>query len=479
VRSVFHSANTNIRLKQRQSPQAANVWQTKQSWRQEADMSGYPSIKLFINGDWIARSGEAVINPCDETAIGTVPHATEADLDGALAAAVSGFEIWRGYDPERRHQVMMKAINLFRQRADGIAATISLEQGKPLAQAHAEVMRGADLMAWDAEEGRRAYGRVIPSASGWRNLVLREPVGPVAAFTPWSAPASAPGRKIGGALGAGCSIILKACEETPGGAVELVRCFEEAGLPKGVVNLVFGTPAEISRHLIDAPETRLITFTGSVPVGIHLAELAAKKMKPVIMELGGHSPVFICADADPVAVARLSAAAKFRNAGQVCISPTRFFVHQSIHDEFLAEFARATSQIRVGAYHEANVQMGPLANARRVQAMEDLTADALDHGARLVVGGKRLQRSGYFFEPTILADVPVTANIMQTEPFGPIAAVSAFTDLDAAIAAANKVDYGLAAYAFSDSAATLDQLTSGLKVHLAASNIAALAVRVG
>lgn len=429
-----------------------------------SDMSGYPLIRMFIGGEWIVRDGAEIVDPADGAVIGQVPHATAADLDDALAAAATGFGVWRGMSPSERHDIILRAVGLVRDRADHIASVISREQGKPLAQALAEVQRGADLIVWDAEEGRRAYGRVIPSAPGWRNFVTREPIGPVVAFTPWSAPMSAPGRKIGGALAAGCSIVLKASEETPGGAVELVRCFEEAGVPAGVVNLVFGVPADVSEHLIAAPQSRLVTFTGSVPVGIHLAGLSARALKPVIMELGGHSPVFVCRDADPVVVARLAASAKFRNAGQVCISPTRFFVHHAIHDAFLDEFARAASAVKVGGHTEPGVEMGPLANLRRVEAMEGAVGDAVARGARIVTGGRRPARPGFFFEPTVLAEVPPDATVMTTEPFGPVAAVAAWSDLDEAIEAANSLDYGLAAYAFSDSATLLDRITDRLEV---------------
>lgn len=427
-------------------------------------MSHYPAIRMFIDGEWISREGEDVLNPADESVIGSVPHASPADLDAALASSEAGFRVWRAMHPEKRHEIMVNAIALLREHAGSIARTISLEQGKPQAQARSEVLRGADLMIWDAEEGRRAYGRVVPSGPDYRNIVVKEPIGPVAAFTPWSAPTSAPGRKIGGALAAGCSIILKASEETPGGAVELVRCFEEAGLPKGVINLVFGVPANVSEHLIAAPATRLITFTGSVPVGIKLAQLAAAHLKPVVMELGGHSPVFVCEDADPVETAGLSAAAKFRNSGQVCISPTRFFVHESIHQRFLAAFAKAAAAVQVGGSDEDGVQMGPLANIRRVRAMEEMVGDALARGARLVTGGKRPDRHGYFFEPTILADTPDDAAIMKTEPFGPIASVVAYRDLEEAISRANALEYGLAAYVFSERASVIERISRELEV---------------
>lgn len=427
-------------------------------------MSGYLSIRMFIDGEWISRDGAEILNPSNGSMLGHVPHATSSDLDAATAAALRGFKIWRDMSPEARHEIIIRAVALLRDRADEIAAIISLEQGKPRAQARAEVLRGADLILWDAEEGRRAYGRVVPSATGWRNLVIKEPIGPVAAFTPWSAPTSAPGRKIGGALAAGCSIVLKASEETPGGAVHLVRCFEEAGLPRGVINLVFGVPSEVSEHLIAAAQTRLVTFTGSVPVGIHLAGLAARQLKPVIMELGGHSPVFVCADADAAAVARLAATAKFRNAGQVCISPTRFFLHEAVHDTFVAEFSRAAAAVRLGGSDDPDAQMGPLANPRRVDAMREMVEDALSRGAKLATGGKQPDRPGYFFEPTVLTQVPTDALVMRNEPFGPIAAVTSWSDLDEAIELANGLEYGLAAYAFSDSAVTLNHIATRLEV---------------
>lgn len=426
-------------------------------------MSAYPEIKMFIGGKWIPRAGEDILNPSDETVIGQVPHATNDDLDAALQAARKGFATWRRMSPEDRHGIILKAIGLLRERADTIAEIISLEQGKSVASARAEVQRGADLMVWDAEEGRRVYGRVIPAAADYRNIVVKEPVGPVAAFTPWSAPTSSPGRKIGGALAAGCSIILKAAEETPGGAVSLVRCFEEAGIPEGVINLVFGVPAEISSYLIASPLSRLVTFTGSVPVGIHLAKLAAEQMKPAIMELGGHSPVIVCEDADPEKAAKLGATGKFRNSGQVCISPTRFFVHRSIHDTFLAQFTKTASEVTVGGFGE-DAQMGPLANIRRVNAMQEMVDDAVARGAKIETGGKRLDRAGYFFPPTVLSNVPADANVMRSEPFGPIAVVAPYDSLDDVIEQANGLEYGLAAYAFSDSASTLHRIASELEV---------------
>ena len=289
----------------------------------------YPLIRMFIDGKWIEQAGDPVVDPATEDVIGEVPRVTGQQLEQAVAAAERGFRSWRDTAPSKRADTIRKAAQLLRERARDIAQVITLEQGKPLSDSESEVLRGSELIAWDAEEGRRTYGRIIPSEHKFEQQVVREPIGPVAAFTPWSAPTSSAGRKLGGALAAGCSVVLKASEETPGGACALVKCFEDAGLPPGVVNLVFGNPDEISRHLISSSVIRLITFTGSVPVGMHLAALAATVMKPTIMELGGHSPVIVCKDADPATAARLSVTAKFRNAGQVCISPTRFLVHES------------------------------------------------------------------------------------------------------------------------------------------------------
>ena len=424
----------------------------------------YPPAALFIDGEWLERPGAPVICPATGETLGSVPHAGKEDLDRALAAAERGFAVWRETAPDRRAEIILEAMRLLRARAGEIATTITLEQGKPLASAKAEVLRGSELVAWDAEEGRRAYGRVIPAPPGFRQSVRLEPIGPVAAFTPWSAPTSAPGRKLGAALAAGCSVVLKAAEETPGGACALVQCFADAGLPAGVVNLVFGSPAEISSHLIASPVIRLVTFTGSVPVGIHLAGLAAARMKPAVMELGGHGPVVVCEDADPLAAALQAAAAKFRNAGQVCISPTRFLVHERHYRPFVEAFVRQAAAIKVGNGLDPDSQMGPLANDRRVRAMEELVEDALALGGRCLTGGKRLPGAGHFFPPTVLEQVPAEARILTEEPFGPVAVMDSFRSLEEAIAKANATRYGLAAYAFTDSAAAAETLSERLEV---------------
>lgn len=426
-------------------------------------MADYPEIELYIDGRWKRASGQPVINPADETTLGTVPTATRADLDDALDAAEKGFAIWRKTAPQKRAHIILKAAALIRARVDEMAVAMTLEQGKPIEQARLEILRGCEIIEWDATEGQRLYGRVIPSEPGMRHTVLRQPIGPVAAFSPWNFPMSSPARKVAGSLSSGCSIILKASEETPAGAVQLVRAFHDAGLPAGVLNLVFGNPAEISEYLIPQSRIRLVTFTGSIPVGKHLAAMAGAHMKPAIMELGGHGPVIVCDDVDPVSTAATSVIGKSRNAGQVCVSPTRFFVHESLYDRFADAFAENASALKVGNGLDPATQMGPLANSRRIDAMEALVADAKAKGARVLAGGHRLGNRGYYFPLTVLADVPDDARAMNEEPFGPLALVNPVKTLDDAIAKANSLPYGLAAYAFTRSAENADRLAEGVE----------------
>jgi succinate-semialdehyde dehydrogenase/glutarate-semialdehyde dehydrogenase len=439
-------------------------------------MSSYPELKLYIGGEWKTVGGAPVINPHDESVLGTVPHATRSDLDNALAAAEQGFRVWSRTSPAKRAEMICAATKLMRERIDDMAYAMTLEQGKPIAQSRLEILRGCEIMEWDAQEGRRVYGRIIPSEPGMRHSVLRQPIGVVAAFSPWNFPMSSPARKVGGALSAGCSIILKASEETPAGAVQLVQAFHDAGLPAGVLNLVFGKPSDISEYLIPQPSVRLVTFTGSVPVGKHLSAMAGAHMKPVIMELGGHSPVIVCDDVDPVSTAATSAIGKSRNAGQVCVSPTRFFVEDKIYDQFTASFAEKAAAMKVGNGLDPANQMGPLANERRIAAMEMFVADATAKGARVAAGGSRIGNRGYYFPLTVLADVPDDARAMHEEPFGPLALLSRVRSLDEAIEKANSVPYGLAGYAFTNSARNADRLADGVEVgnlsinHLVASS---------
>jgi succinate-semialdehyde dehydrogenase/glutarate-semialdehyde dehydrogenase len=421
------------------------------------DDSGYPAIELLIDGEWTGGSGtdsSPVINPATGAEIGRVPHATHADLDRALAAAQRGFARWSAMPVAARTRMLLAAARLITERAPRIARIMTLEQGKLQAEAMGEAHRCAGIVEWDTAEGQRAYGRVIPVDEDTQLTVIRQPIGPVAGFTPWNFPAGSVTRKIAPALAAGCSIVLKASEETPGTAMEIVRCFHDAGIPAGVVNLVFGDPADISERLIASPVIRLVAFTGSVPVGKHLAELAARVMKPAIMELGGHAPVIVCADADLDLAVRACSAGKFMNGGQVCTSASRFFVHRSLYDRFVAAMREAAAALVVGDGFAADSRMGPLANPRRVAALEELVTDAVTRGARLETGGQRLDRPGCWFAPTVLADVPEEAEIMQVEPFGPVVCAVPFDDLDDAIARANALPYGLAAYGFTQGAKT-------------------------
>ncbi len=427
-------------------------------------MSTYPDLHLYINGEWRKTATDLpVLNPATEEEIGRLPHAEESDLDDALESAARGFEIWRKVAPVERANVLLKAAAIMRERQEEIATAITAEHGKPLNQARAEVIRGCEFLEWDAGEATRTYGRVIPSAPGIRYMVHHQPIGTVAAFSPWNFPMSQPCRKVAGAIAAGCSIILKAAEETPAGALFIARALHDAGLPPGVLNLVFGAPSEISDHLIRQDQVRLVAFTGSTGVGRHLTTLAAQHMTPVLMELGGHAPVIVCEDTDVKAAALSGAVRKMRNAGQVCTSPTRFFVHKSIFEEYVEIFVRRAAETVVGNGTNPGVEMGPLANNRRIEALAGLVEDARANGADLKTGGNKLGNKGYFFEPTVLANVPDTAHVMQEEPFGPLAIINPFSSLDEAIAKANSVPYGLAAYGFTNRADYVDRMIEGVE----------------
>ncbi|MCF6108432.1 NAD-dependent succinate-semialdehyde dehydrogenase [Mesorhizobium muleiense] len=427
-------------------------------------MTSYPDLELYIAGRWRTSSDTLpVLNPADESVIGALAIASRADLDDALAAATDGHKVWSRTAPAKRAEVILKAAALMRERVEEIAYSITLEHGKPLAQARLEVQRGCEFFEWDAAEAMRAYGRVIPSAPDIRYIVLQQPIGPVAAFSPWNFPMSQPSRKVAGALAAGCSIILKAAEETPAGAIHIARAFHDAGLPAGVLNLVFGIPGDISAHLIPQPSIRLVAFTGSTAVGKHLTEIAARNMKPVLMELGGHAPVIVCDDVDPVAAAEASVARKARNTGQVCTSPTRFFVHEKLYRAFVETFAERAKAIKIGNGLESGTQMGPVANHRRKNALETLVRDARDKGARLLAGGECAEGAGYFYPLTVMAELPEDARAMREEPFGPLALINPVRSLDDAIEKANALPFGLAAYAFTHSASNAHQLSERIE----------------
>jgi succinate-semialdehyde dehydrogenase/glutarate-semialdehyde dehydrogenase len=440
---------------------------------------GYVDTQLFINGQWQQPAeGKTlpVLNPSTGKEIGRVAHAGRADLDRALEAAQKGFAVWRDMVPAERSKIMRKAAALIRERAAEIAPLLTQEQGKPLAEAKAETLAASDIIEWFAEEGFRIYGRIVPSRmnNAIRQMVLKDPVGPVAAFTPWNFPINQVVRKVGAGLAAGCSMLVKAPEETPAAPAALVKAFGDAGIPPGVLQLVYGTPAEISSYLIPHPVIRKITFTGSIPVGKQLAALAGQHMKRVTMELGGHAPVIVCEDADIPLAVKAVAAAKFRNAGQVCISPTRFLVHKSIVADFSQALTDHAKGLKVGDGLAEGTQMGPLANPRRVEAMTQFTEDAVKKGAKLLTGGQRIGNAGNFWQPTILSEVPKDARIFNDEPFGPVAAIQQFDTLEAAIVESNRLPYGLAGYAFTKSLKNSDLLARKLEVGMLWMNMPAM-----
>jgi succinate-semialdehyde dehydrogenase/glutarate-semialdehyde dehydrogenase len=427
----------------------------------------YGGLSLYINGEWRKGSGrtvESVLNPATGTALAELPHATTQDLDDALETSQAAFRKWRSVAPYDRSKILRRVADLIRGRLEEIARLITLEQGKPLHESRAELSNTADMFEWFAEEGRRAYGRIIPGRSvGGRGMVLKEPVGPAAAFAAWNAPAQTMSRKVGAALAAGCSIIYKPSEETPATPLFIARLFEEAGLPAGVLNVVFGKPAEVSAHLLASPIVRKVSFTGSVAVGRLLARLASDHLQRMTMELGGHAPVLVLPDADIESVAKGAVATKFRNAGQVCVSPTRFLVHESVHDRFVDAFVKIANDIRVGDGLDPSTRMGPLANPRRVEAMERFMTDARQRGITVACGGTRMGNAGFYYKPTVLVDAPLDSLAMNSEPFGPLAVTRRFSHLDDAISEANRLPYGLAAYAFTQSAKIINHLADNIE----------------
>jgi succinate-semialdehyde dehydrogenase / glutarate-semialdehyde dehydrogenase len=440
----------------------------------------YRDTQLLIDGIW--RSGAAgrtidVLNPATNDRIGAVARAEASDLDAALASSAKAFRAWRHVSAFERSKIIRRAAEIIRARAEAMAVTLTTEMGKPIGEALLELRSSADVLDWFAEEARRTYGRVIPArVEGVSQQVVREPVGPVAAFTPWNFPMLQVVRKVGAALACGCTIIVKPAEETPATAAELARAFIEADLPAGVFNLVYGVPSEISEYLIPHPVIRKVSFTGSVPVGKHLAALAGQYMKRATMELGGHAPAMVFDDADIDAAANLLAFSKFRNAGQVCASPTRFLLQEPIADTFVEKFVARARAVRVGDGLDPETQMGPLVNEKRRHAVEELIADATAKGARIATGGNRIGNKGNFLEPTVLTGVTRQMRIMNEEPFGPVALVSSFRDVQDVVDEANRLPYGLAAYAFTRSAKTVNTLTSQLEAGMLTVNHLGLAL---
>ena len=436
-------------------------------------MSSYPkALQLHIDGEWIDagdRDVHHVVNPATGKIISDLPKATTADLDRALDAAGKAFPKWRDTPVGERAAVLHKAADLMRERAPEIGKLMTAEQGKPVAQATGEVTASANQFDIMAEEAKRCYGRVLVRPAGQNSFVKYQPVGPVAAFSPWNFPVFTPIRKLAPAIAAGCSIILKPAEETPASAIEMMRCLEDAGLPSGVCQIVFGDPAEISSHLIASDVIRKVSFTGSVPVGKHLMKLAADGMKRTTMELGGHAPVLVFDDCDMEKTLDLVVTGKFRNAGQVCVSPTRFYVQSGIYDKFEKAFTERAQKVSVGDGFD-DVEMGPLANPRRPEAVGAMVADAKTKGAEVKLGGNGEENGGFFFDPTVLSHVPLDASIMNDEPFGPVAVMRPFDTLDEAIEQANRLPLGLAAYAFTESLRTANLVGDAIEAGMVAIN---------
>lgn len=415
----------------------------------------YQHLALYINGQFLdgqGRQTQAVINPANGSTLGQLPLASQADLDAALNAAQDAFKSWRHSSPMDRSAILRKVAELSRERAQEIGRNLTLDQGKPLAEAVGEIMSCADHADWHAEECRRIYGRVIPARNPKvQQMVLREPIGVCAAFTPWNFPYNQAIRKICAAIGAGCTIILKGPEDSPSAVMAIAQAFHDAGLPPGVLNIVWGVPQEVSDYLIRSPIVRKVSFTGSVPVGKQLAALAGAHMKRITMELGGHSPVLVLPDAVVARAARQLARFKIRNAGQVCISPTRFYIHDDIYTAFVDRFTEELANVKVGDGLDPDTQMGPLAHERRLPMMQKFVDNARSLGGKVLLGGEQIKRDGFFFSPTVLTDLPDDALVMTEEPFGPIAPLTRYSELDDAIARANSLPYGLSAYAFTQS----------------------------
>lgn len=416
-------------------------------------MSSYPELYMIIDGERVPaghRATHKVINPATGETLGELPLADPADLDRALETAQRGFLIWRESSPQQRAAVLQGAARLMLERQEDLARTATLEEGKTLGEARIEVMMNVGLFNFYAGETQRIYGRQLVRPAGMRSTVMYEPVGPVAAFSPWNFPLGNPGRKLGAPIAAGCSVIMKSAEETPASALGVLQCLLDAGLPKEVAQAVFGVPDQVSRHLLASPIIRKLSFTGSTVVGKHLAKLAAEDMKRTTMELGGHGPVLVFDDADVDTVLNTMVPGKYRNAGQVCVSPTRFIVNENVFDRFRDGFVERAKTIKVGNGLDPESQMGPMANPRRPDAMERLIGDAVARGGKLGTGGERIGNQGFFYAPTVLSEVPLDADIMNEEPFGPVAILNPFGSDDDMIAEANRLPYGLAAYAWTN-----------------------------
>ena len=438
----------------------------------------YEKLELLINGKWRQGSdnkAEPVYNPATSETIGDLPHASKADLDEALESNAEAFKSWRNEAPLNRQKIIENACRILESRSNEVAEYLTKEMGKPLAEAKGELAIGLDVLRWYGEEGKRAYGRIVPSRMpGMSQTVLKDPIGPVIAFVAWNFPVMNVVRKVGGALAAGCTITIKPSEETPGTAIAIGRALMEAGLPAGVLNIVFGVPSEVSEHLCSSSIPRKLSFTGSIPVGKHLQKLAAENMIRCTMELGGHSPLMVFDDTDIAAAAKISVAGKFRNAGQVCVSPTRFLVQDSVKDQFIKAVLDETNKIKVGNGLDDGIVMGPLIADRRIEIMDSFVKDAVDSGAELNLGGHRLNRDGSFYAPTVLSNVSDNAKIMNEEPFGPLLPIDSFKSVDEVIDRANRLEFGLASYAFTNDPKIVNALRSEIQAGLLAINSTAV-----
>ncbi|MEN7537701.1 NAD-dependent succinate-semialdehyde dehydrogenase [Aurantiacibacter flavus] len=436
-------------------------------------MTDYPSLHMIINGEQVSGGGRRtfdVVNPVTGETLAELPLADKADLDRALEVADEGFKLWRKSTPQERAAVLEGAARLMVERADDLARIATMEEGKPVAEAKIEVMMNVGLFKFYAGECFRLYGRELVRPVGQRSVVRHEPIGPVAAFAPWNFPLGNPGRKLGAPIAAGCSVILKSAEEAPASALGVLQCLLDAGLPKQVAQAVFGVPDEVSSHLLASPIIRKLSFTGSTVVGKHLVRLAADNMIRTTMELGGHGPVLIFDDADVEAALATAAPGKTRNAGQVCVSPTRFIVQENVFEKFRDGMAERLAATKVGNGLEDGVQMGPMANPRRPEAMEKFIANAVDKGARLNTGGERIGNQGFFFQPTVLSEIPLDADVMNEEPFGPLALINPYRTEEEMIAEANRLPYGLAAYNWTRDAARQRRLGDAIEAGMVGIN---------
>ncbi|MCW2361523.1 MULTISPECIES: NAD-dependent succinate-semialdehyde dehydrogenase [Sphingobium] len=416
-------------------------------------MTNYPALHMIIDGEAVTggdRRTQTIVNPATGETLGELPLATTADLDRALETAQRGFNRWRNSTAQERAAVLSGAARLLMERQETLARIATMEQGKTLPESRIEVMMVAGLFNFYAGEVSRLYGRALVRPAGMRSTVTYEPVGPVAAFSPWNFPLGNPGRKLGAPIAAGCSVIMKSAEETPASALGVLQCLLDAGLPKDVAQAVFGVPDEVSRHLLASPIIRKLSFTGSTVIGKHLAKLAAEDLKRTTMELGGHGPVLVFDDVDVDRVLDVMVGHKYRNAGQVCVSPTRFIVQENVYERFRDGFASRAKALKVGNGLEDGIQMGPMANERRPDAMERLIGGAVSSGAKLNAGGERIGNQGFFYAPSVLSEIPLDAEIMNEEPFGPVALINPFGKVDDMIAEANRLPYGLAAYSWTD-----------------------------